>query len=134
MKNHDVHIGTFYENKKTGTILKCIGWREGQASLVPENRPRQQAKSQHLTPEELNTKFRHRPDLKDWPDAWDPLLPYVFDLNWDMKYESDLVRKCIDHGHSEEYDRVLVENGCRPIGERLGSLAYKYRINSWHNL
>lgn len=134
IKNTGVHIGTFYENKRTGTILKCIGWVNGRASLYPENRPRQRVKHQSVTPEELSSKFRHRPDLKDWPNAWNPLLPYVFDLNWDMKCESDLVRECIESGHSEEYDRILVENGLQPVGPRLGSLAFKYGIESWHGL
>lgn len=34
----------------------------------------------------------HRPDLKDFPNAKDPLLPYVFDLYWDIKRLSELKR------------------------------------------
>lgn len=32
-------------------------------------------------------------ELRDFPNAKDPRLPYVFDLFWDLKYTSDLQRE-----------------------------------------
>ena len=34
--------------------------------------------------------WKHRRDLRDFPNARDPMLPYEFDLHWDIKYTSEL--------------------------------------------
>lgn len=38
--------------------------------------------------------WKPREDLKDFPNARDPRVPYVFDLHWDLKYISQ-VRKVL---------------------------------------
>lgn len=46
-----------------------------------------------------------RPDLRDFPKAKDPRLPYLFDLNWDLKYESE-VRGVLRQGHDDADDII----------------------------
>lgn len=46
--------------------------------------------------------WKLRDDLHDFPNARDPILPYVFDLFWDIKYRSQLVRQV--NGHDDEAD------------------------------
>lgn len=45
----------------------------------------------------------YRGDLKDFPNAIDPLLPYAFNLFWDIKHHSEL-RKAVQSGHEEMED------------------------------
>lgn len=45
--------------------------------------------------------WRERQDLDDFPNARDPVLPYVFDLFWDIKRRSELVRELKD-GHVDQ--------------------------------
>jgi hypothetical protein len=56
--------------------------------------------------------WKPRPDLKDFPNARDPRMPYYFDLVWDLKYTSD-VRAALDSGHdeSEKIRAALREHG-----------------------
>lgn len=42
-----------------------------------------------VTKKEFQT-WKPRKDLKDFPNASDPRLPYEFDLNWDIKFMSQL--------------------------------------------
>ena len=42
-----------------------------------------------ISNEEFQTWIPRR-DLKDWPDSKDPVLPYEFDLHFDIKRESEL--------------------------------------------
>ena len=42
-------------------------------------------------------------ELKDFPNARDPRLPAVFDLFWDIKYESQL-RQLLKTGHADIED------------------------------
>ena len=44
----------------------------------------------------------YRKDLRDYPDAVDPRLPYVFDLNYDIKYTSDLIRELKSNGQAQK--------------------------------
>lgn len=46
-----------------------------------------------------------RPDLRDFPNAQDPRLPYDFDLYWDLKYESE-VRRALERGHDDAGDII----------------------------
>ena len=45
-------------------------------------------------------KWKPRLDLKDFPDSRDPVLPFIFDLNWDLKTMSDL-RRALKTGHPD---------------------------------
>ena len=126
-----VHINKFYENKTTHRIVRCVGWSglTKLAYLAPEVRPNQDIQRYGVTESELESDYQLRSDLEDWPDAWDPKLPYVFDLNWDLKTESDLVRFCAEEGYRKAYDNLLVQYGREPIKNRLKQLKVKYGIN-----
>jgi len=41
--------------------------------------------------------WKPREDLRDFPNAKNPRLPYEFDLLWDIKYMSDLHRELVGH-------------------------------------
>lgn len=76
--------GVFYE-LPTGEIVKTTGWNgvTGEISFYNEIR--------HDTILESKTRdWILRDDLKDFPNAKDPRLPYVFDLFWDIKYTSEI--------------------------------------------
>ena len=48
------------------------------------------------------SSWKYREDLRDYPDAVDPRLPYVFDLNYDIKYTSDLLRELKNNGQDQK--------------------------------
>ncbi len=45
-------------------------------------------------------KWKPRRDLKDFPNARDPRLPYEFDLYWDIKYMSQL-KRAFENSHDD---------------------------------
>lgn len=57
--------------------------------------------------------WKQRPDLTDFPNATDPRLPYVFDLFWDIKHDSELQAILADplHEHHEEVRVMAKEHG-----------------------
>ncbi len=67
-------------------------------------------RSRSATFEELK-RWKLRSDLKDFPNATDPRLPYVFDLLWDIKYTSDLmcVLQSSTHPDLESIKRKVAE-------------------------
>lgn len=81
-------IGGFYE-MPDGTVAKTYGW-DGKGRTVAYFLDGD-AGYGSVAADELESSWRRRPDLRDFPDAKDPALPYVFDLNWDAKRRSDLV-------------------------------------------
>jgi len=56
--------------------------------------------SKTVDQDEFDT-WKPRKDLKDFPNAKDPRLPYVFDLYWDIKYTSQLKQE-LSLGHPDE--------------------------------
>lgn len=48
----------------------------------------------------VSSKWKLRRDLRDFPNARDPKLPYDFDLWWDIKTISKLRREIV--GHKDE--------------------------------
>lgn len=55
--------------------------------------------------------WKERPDLKDFPNAIDPKLPYEFDLHWDIKYMSDLKRELVGHQCEKQIRQTMVKHG-----------------------
>lgn len=51
----------------------------------------------HLISREEFIKWKRRDDLRDFPNARDPRVHYVFDLNYDLKYTSDVIRHLRDN-------------------------------------
>ncbi len=80
-------IGIFYE-KPDGTIVKSIGWhgKTGTFDIMEEDN------SYVISDNEFQT-YKPRPDLEDFPNAKNPILPYDFDLCYDIKYKSQLREK-----------------------------------------
>ena len=55
--------------------------------------------------------WKIRNDLRDFPNARDPRLPYVFDLFWDIKYMSDLKRELDGHEDEDEIRDCMRNHG-----------------------
>ena len=90
-------IGIHYE-LPDGRIAYTYGWSgtEGTISYYFDDNKG----GRTVTQDEFNT-WKPRRDLKDFPDARDPRLPYVFDLFWDIKCVSQLKRE-LSWGHEDE--------------------------------
>ncbi len=86
-------VGVFYE-LPDGRITKTYGGnsvkREVSHYFDKEN-------SNTISSFEEVKLWKKRKDLKDFPNARDPKLPYEFDLNWDIKYESELKKMLDEH-------------------------------------
>lgn len=84
MSNQETIYVNFFHEKKSGEIVLTTGsysnrvsWRNNDGDIGS------------VSIQEYQT-WKLRKDLQDFPNAKDPKLPYVFDLNWDIKYLSDL--------------------------------------------
>ena len=82
-----ITIGVFYE-MSDGSIVKTTGWDGRVEEIISFYREGQD----NETILKSETKdWKRRLDLKDFPNAKDPRLPYVFDLFWDLKYTSEII-------------------------------------------
>jgi hypothetical protein len=55
--------------------------------------------------------WKLRRDLQDFPNARDPRVPYVFDLNWDIKTRSQLLNALKTGEDAFLIRHVMAENG-----------------------
>ena len=55
--------------------------------------------------------WKERRDLKDFPNAINPRLPYDFDLHWNIKHMSDLKRELVGHQFEKEIRQAMVTHG-----------------------
>lgn len=85
----DTIIGGFYQTPRG--IVRTYAWTGGEILYYFDDDLRYSA-----SPEEAKA-WIHLPELRDFPNARDPLLPYDFDLCWDIKYLSDLKRELVGH-------------------------------------
>jgi hypothetical protein len=90
-----VVIGIFYE-RPDGSIVKTYGW-DGTDKIVSYY---DEVKYGYAHTEEFET-WKPRQDLNDFPNAKDPILPYEFDLCWDIKHTSQL-RKTLENDHPDK--------------------------------
>lgn len=92
-------IGIFYE-LPNGKIAKTIGWNKVQKIIIYyfEGLP-----FTTVSEDEFQT-WKPRTDLKDFPNAKDPRLPYIFDLYWDIKYTSELEYILAEEDHEDLED------------------------------
>ncbi len=107
----DIIVGAFYETPKG--VVRVTGSTQTHAQCSFDG-----GKREHI-PLEQACDWVPRPDLKDFPDAIDPLLPYVFDLDHDIKNTSQLAW-CLgqERGSDEELrDLMEVHNIPAPIGQ-----------------
>jgi len=93
----DVVIGALYE-RPDGSIVRTSHWdgTEKTVSYVDETLKN----SRCVNLEEFST-WKLRNDLYDFPNPTDPLLPYDFDLCWDIKYMSQL-KKALFNDHPDK--------------------------------
>jgi len=54
--------------------------------------------------------WKERRDIRDFPNARDPRLPYVFDLLWDIKYMSQLKQELDGHDDEEDIREEMLKN------------------------
>ena len=86
-------IGDAYYELPNGKIARAISWHGGRNGDNPSvGYYFDDDKGGRVALEEEWSKWKRRLDLRDFPNARDPRLPYVFDLLWDIKYISDLKR------------------------------------------
>jgi len=98
-------VGIHYE-LPDGRIAYTYGW-QGSKNIIlyyfdDENGGRE------VTIEEFQT-WKPRQDLRDFPNAKDPRLPYVFDLFWDIKYLSQLKEEVCGHKYEDEIREKMKE-------------------------
>ena len=97
MTNNHVTVGVFYE-LPNGQIAYTYGF-DDQKKVV-SYRLDGDTTGRTITYEEIIKSWKPRFDLYDFPDSSDPKLPYLFDLNWDIRYMSEL-RRVLAAGHPQ---------------------------------
>lgn len=102
----DVHVGIYYE-LPDGRIAYTYGANGINKTVSYYFDDDEEDKL--VTYSEL-ASWTKRKDLRDFPNARDPRLPYVFDLFWDIKYMSDLRRELVGHRDEEEIRQAILEN------------------------
>ena len=101
-------VGIFYE-LPDGRIADTYGF-DGLKKTVSYYFDDDSGPQTPVTFEEFD-KWIPRRDLKDFPNARDPRLPYVFDLYWDIKHLSGLRREISGHPDEKFIRRAAVEYG-----------------------
>lgn len=79
-----IRLGSYYETD-TGEIVYVFGVRDGTVMYRYED----DTDTPEVTLDDVNERWKLT-DLRDFPNARDPRVPYVFDLFWDIKYLSEL--------------------------------------------
>jgi|688.fasta_scaffold62640_8 hypothetical protein len=82
--------GTFSEK----CSKDCINYRDSEGNL-------------YITTETETVDWKCRTDLNEFPNTTNPNLPYVFDLLWDLKKESDIID--IFHSSHSWFDGNIFE-------------------------
>lgn len=90
----DIHIGAYFE-RPDGAIAYTTGTCENRISyyLTDYDGPYSADLDEYAT-------WKYRPDLKDWPDTKNPILPYAFDLHFDIKRLNEL-KDMLEHHEAE---------------------------------
>jgi hypothetical protein len=92
----DIKVGIHYE-LPDGSIAYAYGVHGWEAMVVyyfDDDHGQRYASF-----DEVKT-WKARVDLRDFPNARDPRLPYEFDLHWDLKFVSQL-RQAIKNNHDD---------------------------------
>lgn len=96
MSNDHITVGIFYE-MPNGQIAYTYGFDDRKK--VVSYRLDGDTTGRVATYEEIKA-WKPRFDLYDFPDSSDPKLPYIFDMNWDIRCTSDL-RRVLASGHPQ---------------------------------
>lgn len=92
----DVIINCLYE-RPDGSIVRIYGW-DGTDKIVSYfDEKMEYGWAYH----EVFKTWKPRQDLYDFPNPSDPLLPYDFDLCWDIQYMSQL-RRALFNDHPDK--------------------------------
>lgn len=100
IKISDIVVNGYYQNLENGEIVKVNRYKDGEIEFYNDDIKNTKKQSYFLQ------MYEYKPEINDFPNAKDPKLPYVFDLNYDIKYTSDLIRtlkydKYEEHGLME---------------------------------
>jgi hypothetical protein len=109
IRGNDIVVGGFYETSD-GRIARVSGWNGSTRKARYEF---DDDAGDHEIDEEAFGAWIRREDLADFPNARDPVLPYIFDLIWDVKTRSRLVRLLSGGEHDgdlPEIMRIMEEN------------------------
>jgi len=111
-------VGAFYE-LPDGRIAKTYGW-SGSGRIVSY------AFDDDFGGRSLSeadcSSWKARPDLRDFPNARDPRLPYAFDLQWDIQHHSQLVKALANGGLEVALRRAMAEHGVHLTAEEEAEL------------
>jgi len=100
-------IGAHYE-LPDGRIARTFGYN-GIKKIVSYYFD--DGKGRRVATQDQFDTWKLRRDLEDFPNARDPLLPYVFDLLWDIKYMSDLKQQLHDHPEKDDIIHYMKKHG-----------------------
>ena len=104
----DVVIGGYYE-RPDGAVARTCGWdpvdRSVSYALDDGNGVRK------VGEDVLATTWKRRADLRDFPNARDPVLPYAFDLLWDAKTRSALLPLLADPETAADVREAMEHHG-----------------------
>jgi hypothetical protein len=89
-------VGAYYKlpNNSISYIYGCHGLKREISYYFDDDEGGKKASFEKVK------SWKIRKDLKDFPDAKDPKLPYVFDLFWDIKHESELKKLIAEHSEN----------------------------------
>ena len=100
-----IRLGSYYATD-TGEIVYAYGVREGKVMYRYED----DTDTPEVTIDDVNERWKLT-DLRDFPNARDPRLPYVFDLFWDIKYLSELKHELAKEDCEETLWEKAIEHG-----------------------
>ena len=97
-------------------------------NVQTEDRPGSPCRATSHEVEEFLRHYELMPEVRDFPDAWDPRLPYEFDLWYDIKLTSELVSLLASVGAAEvgHLYRLCGQYGLNVTPRNLQDLLRKY--------
>lgn len=107
-QDSDIVIGLYCE-APDGQIARTFGWGGASGMISYYFDDDRGGRTVHV--DEFRASWRMRPDLADFPEARDPILPYTFDLFWDAKRRSDLVTLLADGTEEDEVRKAMEDHG-----------------------
>jgi hypothetical protein len=94
----------FYE-RPDGVVVKTYGFGRDGVKCYTED-------GSHFTaPDAVFQTWKPRPDLQLFPGSTDMVLPYEFDLNWDIKLRSQLKHALDTHEDAHDIRAAMIRHG-----------------------
>lgn len=101
-----VTLGAYYEDPN-GKIAYSYMWNTKQLTLRYEDDT-----VVNITENEIG-EWKERRDLLDYPNSKDPILPYVFDLLFDLKRMSDLRTYLKRYAKNDNLEEIMKNNNIK---------------------